>query len=324
MPRLAEELLALIVDIVADRDDGHTLSQLALVSHQLLTLVRERRSAALIIGGPGHHSQNLDVYLQKLLPLIQDDPTFAECVISLTLSHDAESAKLAVTNAWTSYSAVGWLAWSEVTDLVTQILLQLPFLRNLTITSHTPDAFIDWTIIPPELQDALFHCFSLLSLDTLVLDRIMNMEITPLIDCSNIRSLSLTGVSLSKADLKPVGEAVPMVVVDGGEGGVRVGAQGHLRELEVGDCGIALGKLLEGFEREDARLSVSGLRKLTVHAGMYDGTMEKALKTLLHRVSGSIEEIRVRVPVACDRDVNELKVLRTFVPSVSLSTRAPG
>lgn len=314
MSQLAEELLALIVDIVADSDDNDTLSQLALVNHQLLVLVRERRSAALIIGGPDFHSQThkLKIHLQKLLSLIQDDPSFAECIISLTLSHDAEPADAGVKNGRGHYSALGWLAWSEVTDLVSHILLQLPYLRRLIITSDKADAFIDWAHVPLEMQDSLFYCFSLSSLDTLVLDRILNMEITPLIDCSNITDLSLNGVTLSSADREPIVEAVPMDI-DGIEGGTAaVGTRGYLQSLEVGDCGVALEKLVEGFERDDARLSVTKLRTLTVRASMYDSTMERALKRLLLQTIGSIEELRFHVPVSCDRDVNELKVLGAF------------
>ncbi|KAJ3540598.1 hypothetical protein NMY22_g4226 [Coprinellus aureogranulatus] len=311
MPQLAEELLALIADIIADEGDNSTLSQLALVNRQLLTLVRERRIASLVIGGPDFHSQppKLLEHLQILLSLIQNDSTFAECVISLTLSHDAESA--ANSMKWRGeYSSLGWFSWTEVTDVLSQILLLLPCLRSLAITSHKPDAFINWKHVPQDLQDILFHCFSLPSLNTLVLDRIVSMEVSPLIDCSNITNLTLIGVTLSEEDMDPIGEAEPMDI-DNPEGG-EVMSRGHLQSLEVGDCGASLDKLLEGFERDDARLSISGLKNLTVHASMYDDAMEKALKCLIRQAGGSIEKLRTDVPVSCDRNVNELKVLNSL------------
>ncbi|KAJ3549112.1 hypothetical protein NMY22_g994 [Coprinellus aureogranulatus] len=306
MPQLAEELLALIADIIADEGDNSTLSQLALVNRQLLTLVRERRIASLVIGGPELHSlpQKLLEHLQTLLLLIQNDSTFAECVISLTLSHDAESA--ANSMKWRGeYSSLGWLLWTEVTDVLSQILSQLPSLRSLTVTSHKPDAFINWKHVPQDLQGILFHCFSLPSLNTLVLDRIINMEVSPLIDCSNITNLTLIGVTLSEEDMDPIGEAEPMDI-DNLEGEAM--SRGHLQSLEIGDCGASLDKLLEGFERDDARLSMSGLKNLTVHASMYDDAMEKALKHLIRQAGGSIEKL----PVSCDRNVNELKVLNSL------------
>ncbi|TEB18971.1 hypothetical protein FA13DRAFT_508271 [Coprinellus micaceus] len=75
-----------------------------------------------------------------------------------------------------------------------QVLPQLPSLRSLTVTTYTPDTFTDWANVPPDLQDALFHCFSLSTLEELVLECVVNMEITPLIDCPSLTNLSLTGL----------------------------------------------------------------------------------------------------------------------------------
>lgn len=305
MPELAQELLALIADIIAESGDHETLAKLALVNRQLLNLVRERRSSELIIGGPAFHAkpQELLGYLKNFYSLIQADPTFAECVKALTLSHDTD-----VELDW-GYGTTGWLAWTEVTEVVSQVLQQLPSLRSLTITSHKPDVFMNWASIPSDMQDALFHCFSLSTLEELVLERVVNMEITPLIDCPSLTTLSLLGITLSAEDMEPVGEAEPMDVdvVEVGEARNR----GHLLTLEVGDCGIALEKLLEGLERDDARLSISKLKTLTVHAAMYDDVMKQTMKRLVRQAGDSIEELRIHVPVSCDRDVRELKVLGT-------------
>lgn len=305
MPELAQELLALIADVIAESGDHESLAKLALVNRPLLNLVRERRSSEIVIGGLAFHAkpQKLLGYLQRLQSLIQADPTFAECIIALTLSHDTD-----VETDW-DYDTMGWLAWTEVTEAVSQVLPQLPSLRSLTVTTYIPDAFTDWANVPPDLQDALFHCFSLSTLEELVLERVVNMEITPLIDCPSLTNLSLTGVTLSAEDLEPVGEAEPMDVDDAEDG--EAGNQGHLLTLEVGDCGTALGKLLEGLERDDARLSISKLKTLTVHAAIYDNTMKQAMKRLVQQAGNSIEELRIRIPVSCDRDVEELKVLGT-------------
>ncbi|KAF5339897.1 hypothetical protein D9611_009103 [Ephemerocybe angulata] len=290
---LPDELLALIVDFVNDTKNKSTLSRLALVSRSLLTHVRQRRSAEIII------AQSLSKclihrYIRRLRDIIVADPSFAACITSIHLV-DSSTRTL-------GGGSFGWLMRSDADGLV-DILQSLVSLRRLSVTNSIVDGFIDWGLIDVAVQGALFDLFSLPSLEILVLDRIINMELTPLIDCSNLKELTLLSVSLSDFDLEPIQAGGPVACVD------ERARKGRLESLDIADCGIALQKLLEGFTRDDAQLEASHLRRLQVHSTLYDSAMESAIQGLLLKSADHLEKLSFHVHFDFNRPKGELRAL---------------
>ncbi|KAF6760590.1 hypothetical protein DFP72DRAFT_1042586 [Ephemerocybe angulata] len=289
-PELPEELLALIVDFVTENKDKATLSCLALVDRALLTHVRQHRSAEIIIA----QSLSTHRYVRRLRDIIVADPSFAACITSI---HLVEQSTWRIDSG-----SFEWLTRSDA-DGLADILQSLVSLRRLSVTNDKLGAFIDWDLIDVAVQRALLDLFCLPSLETLVLNRIINMELTPLIDRSNLKELALLSVSLSDRNLERIKAGGPAASV-----GERA-SKGRLESLEIADCGTTLQKLLTGFAQDDAQLEASYLRSLQVHSTQYDSAAEAAIQELLLKCAVHLERLSFHVHINSGRPEGELRAL---------------
>ncbi|KAF6760620.1 hypothetical protein DFP72DRAFT_76615 [Ephemerocybe angulata] len=301
---LPEELLALIVDFVTENKDKRTLSRLALVSRALLTHVRQHRSAEIkIIITAGACTCLTRRYVRRLRDIIVADPSFAACITSIHLVEQSSRRM--------GGGSFEWLTRSDA-DGLADILQSLVSLRRLLVINESDDfvtasTSTDWCLIDVAVQRALLNLFSLPSLETLVLKRITNMELTPLIGRSNLKELTLRSVSLSDRDLERMQAGGPVASLSVGERA----SKGRLESIEFAGCGITLQKLLTGLARDDAQLDASYLRRLHVHSFLYDSAAESAIQELLLKCAVHLERLSFSVSLRLlpERPKGELRAL---------------
>ncbi|KAF5339878.1 hypothetical protein D9611_009049 [Ephemerocybe angulata] len=301
---LPEELLALIVDFVTENKDKRTLSRLALVSRALLTHVRQHRSAEIkIIITAGACTCLTRRYVRRLRDIIVADPSFAACITSIHLVEQSTRRM--------GGGSFEWLTRSDA-DGLADILQSLVSLRRLSVINESDDFVFDststdWRLIDVAVQRALLDLFSLPSLETLVLKRITNMELTPLIGRSNLKELTLRSVSLSDRDLERMQAGGPVASLSVGERA----SKGRLESIEFAGCGLTLQKLLTSLARDDAQLDASYLRRLRVHSFLYDSAAESAIQELLLKCAVHLERLSFHVYLRLlpERPQGELRAL---------------
>ncbi|KAJ2924231.1 hypothetical protein H1R20_g12865, partial [Candolleomyces eurysporus] len=275
MVELPEELLSLFVSALEVEGDKETLSNLALVSHQFLDLVRERRCLEVTIGNKGG---DVSVYLLELRRLVDRDPTFGRCVKSLTL----------IDNTY-NYEETGDFGWLTRTRCLLSVLPDFVTLKRICILRKpgVDDAVVDWGLINEGVKQGLKDLFSLSCLEELELDGLVNMELEPLMGCKNLERLKLLDVAMDRAEV-PVGEEK-----EEGELTRLDIEEGTLEYLEVGNCGPALDQLLDRLECEDAPFTLSSLKVFKLHSQGYNPQMKEVVREIIEASGDSIEELHI-------------------------------
>ncbi|KAJ2932304.1 hypothetical protein H1R20_g4772, partial [Candolleomyces eurysporus] len=275
MVELPEELLSLFVSALEVEGDKETLSNLALVNHQFLDLVRERRCLEVTIGNKGG---DVSVYLLELRRLVDRDPTFGRCVKSLTL----------IDNTY-NYEETCDFGWLTRTRCLLSVLPDFVTLKRICILRKpgVDDAAVDWGLINESVKQGLKGLFSLPSLEELELDGVVNMELEPLMGCKNLKRLKLLDVAMDRAEV-PVGEEK-----EEGELTRLDIEEGTLEYLEVGNCGPALDQLLDRLGCEDAPFTLSSLKGLKLHSEGYNPQMKEVVREMIEASGDSIEELHI-------------------------------
>ncbi|EAU86641.2 hypothetical protein CC1G_07299 [Coprinopsis cinerea okayama7 len=235
------ELVDIVIRQLAAEEDSKFLSAAALVNRNTASIVRKLRFSVLALGP--HRGEER---CARLWDLIQTNPTLVHNVESLTLIDDSSEAD--EVNA----PSCGWVTTDSTYTKLGDVLKALA--GNLT-TLEVQSSCLQWHYVEEDVQEALFDLFAAPTLTTLRLVGILGMEITPILDCSNLKRLSLKRVTIieNEEDLEAEEETRPD------------GEVGQLEVLEVVESDEwAFYFLVSSLLRADAKLSLRNLQRLVI------------------------------------------------------------